>query len=59
MRMKAGHVTYQIMTVSLILLAFVLALLRVEAWIIGMVFLLFIVQYAVGTAVYRILENRM
>ena len=59
LRMKAGHITYQIMTVSLILLAFVLALFHVEAWIIGMVFLLFIVQCAVGTAVYRILENRM
>ena len=59
LRMKAGHVTYQIMTVSLILLAFVLALFHVEAWIIGMVFLLFIVQFAVGTMVYRILENRM
>ena len=59
LRMKAGHVTYQIMTVSLILLAFVLALFHVEAWIIGMVFLLFVVQCAVETMVYRILENRM
>ena len=59
LRMKAGHVTYQIMTIFLILLAFVLALFRVEAWVIGMVFLLFIFQWAVGTMVYRILENRM
>ena len=59
LRMKAGYVTYQIMTIFLILLAFVLALFRVEAWVIGMVFLLFIFQWAVGTMVYRILENRM
>ena len=59
LRMKAGHVTYQIMTIFLILLAFVLALFRVEVWVIGMIFLLFIFQWAVGTMVYRILENRM
>ena len=59
LRMKAGYVTYQIMTIFLILLAFVLALFRVEVWVIGMIFLLFIFQWAVGTMVYRILENRM
>ena len=59
LRMKAGHVTYQIMTIFQILLAFVLALFRVEVWVIGMIFLLFIFQWAVGTMVYRILENRM
>lgn len=59
LRMKAGHVTCQIMTVFLILLAFVLTLFHVEVWVSGMIFLLFIFQYAVGTMVYRILENRM
>lgn len=59
LRMKTGHVTCQIMTIFLILLAFVLALFRVEVWISGMIFLLFIFQWAVGTMVYRILENRM
>lgn len=59
LRMKTGHVTCQIMTIFLILLAFVLALFRVEVWVSGMIFLLFIFQWAVGTMVYRILENRM
>ena len=59
LRMKAGHVTYQIMTFSLLLIGFVLALFRVEAWVIGMIFSFFIFQWAVGTIVYRILEKRM
>lgn len=58
LRMKAGHVTYQIMTVFLILLAFILALFRAEVWVIGMVFLLFIFQWAVGTIVYRMIEKK-
>lgn len=59
LRMKAGHVTYQIMTFSLLLIAFMLALFRAEAWVIGMVFLLFVFQWAIGIMVYRILEKRM
>ena len=59
LRMKAGHVTYQIMTFSLLLIGFVLALFRVEAWVIGMIFSLFIFQWVIGTMAYRILEKRM
>lgn len=59
LRMKAGYATYQIMTFSLLLIAFVLALFRVEAWIIGMIFSLFIFQWVVGIMVYRVLEKRM
>lgn len=59
LRMKAGHVTYQIMTFSMLLIAFILALFRVEAWVIGMIFSLFVFQWAIGTMVYRILEKRM
>lgn len=59
LRMKAGHTTYQIMTFFLLLIAFVLALFRAEAWVIGMIFSLFIVQWVVGTIVYRILEKRL
>lgn len=58
-RMKAGHVTYQIMTISLLILSFTLALFRVEAWIIAMIFLLFVFQWIIGIIVYRILEKRM
>ena len=59
LRMKAGYVTYQIMTISLLLIAFALSLFRVEAWIIGMIFSLFLFQWVVGIMVYRILEKRM
>lgn len=59
LRMKAGYITYQIMTIFLLLIAFILALFRVEAWVIGMIFSLFILQWVVGTMVYRILEKRM
>lgn len=59
LRMKAGHVTYQIMTFSLLLTGFVLALFRAEPWVTGMIFSLFIFQWVVGTMVYRVLEKRM
>lgn len=57
--MKAGHITYQIMTFLLLILSFILALIRAEAWIIAMIFLLFILQWVIGTIVYRILEKKM
>ena len=59
LRMKAGHVTYQIMTFSLLILSLILALIRVEVWIMAMIFLLFVFQWLVGVIVIRILEKRM
>ena len=59
LRMKAGHVTYQIMTFSLLILSLILALVRVEAWIIAMIFLLFVLQWLVGVIVFHMLEKRM
>ena len=59
LRMRAGYVTYQIMTLGLLGLAFVLALFRAEAWVIAMVFGLFILQWVIGTAVYRRLEKQI
>lgn len=59
LRMKAGHVTYQIMTFSLLILSLILALVRVEVWIIAMIFLLFVLQWLAGIIVFRILEKRM
>ena len=59
LRMKAGHITYQIMTFLLLLLAFMLSLFRAEAWIIVMIFLLFVFQWLVGFIAYRILEKKM
>lgn len=59
LRMKAGHVTYQIMTFSLLILSLILVLIRVEVWITAMIFLLFVLQWLVGVIVFRILEKRM
>lgn len=58
LRMKAGHVTYQIMTFSLLILSLILALVRVEVWIIAMIFLLFVLQWLVGVIVFHMLEKR-
>lgn len=58
-RMKAGHMTYQIMTFSMLILAFVLALLHVEAWVIAIFMGLFILQWIMGIIVYRTLEKKM
>lgn len=59
LRMKAGHITYQITTILLLALSFVLALFRADAWITAMVLLLCLFQWAAGIIVFRILENRM
>lgn len=59
LRMKAGHVTYQIMTFSLLILSLILALVRVEVWIIALIFLLFVLQWLVGVIVFHMLEKRM
>lgn len=59
LRMKAGHVTYQIMTFSLLILSLILALIRAEVWITAMIFLLFVLQWLVGVIVFHMLEKRM
>lgn len=59
LRIKAGHVTYQIMTFSLLILSLILALVRVEVWIIALIFLLFVLQWLVGVIVFHMLEKRM
>lgn len=59
LRMKAGHVIYQIMTFSLLILSLILAFIRVEAWVTAMIFLLFIFQWAIGIIVFRVLEKKI
>lgn len=59
LRMKAGHITYQIMAFAMLMLSFILTLFRAEAWVIATMFLLFIAQWALGMIVYHILEKRM
>jgi len=58
-RMKSGQITYQIMTFSLLGLSFVLALFRVSSLVVALLFILFILNWAVGTVVYHVLEKRM
>ena len=47
------------MLVVLFLVALVLALIRAEAWMILLVFLLTIFQWAIGVIIFRVLEKRM
>lgn len=59
LRMKSGHISYQIMIYLLFVLSFILALVRAEVWIIGMIFILCIVQWVIGIVIYRVLEQKM
>lgn len=58
-RERTGYVTYVVMAITLPVLSFILALFHVEAWIIGMVFLIFLFQCVVWTIVFRRVEKRM
>lgn len=59
LRMRAGHLTLQIMIVTLLLLDFLLSLLRVEVWVIGMIFMLFVMCWIVWDVTCKVLEKRM
>lgn len=58
-RERTGYVTYVVMAITLPVLSFVLAMFHVEAWIIGMVFLIFLFQCIVWTIVFHRIEKRM
>lgn len=58
-REKAGYITNQITAIVLMILMVILALLHVEAWIIGMVLLIFLFQWIVWTITFHRLEKRM
>lgn len=59
LRVKAGYNTYTFMLFVFLILDTVLAIIRVEAWIIAMVGLLFIVQWIIYTISYRFFEKKM
>ena len=59
LRAKAGLVTCQVTIILLFILEFILVLLHVEAWIIGLVFSLLIFQWIVWAVVFHTLEKRM
>lgn len=57
LRMKAGSLVYQLMTFVYLFVAFVLALLHIEAWIIGIIFGLFLLQTFLGIVLYKHFEK--
>lgn len=59
LRMKSGHISYQLMCLVLFVLAFALALFKAPAWVIAMVLLLSVGQYLLGIAVFHWLEKRL
>ena len=58
-REKAGYIVYQITAIALMVLMVILALLHVKAWIVEMVFAIFLFQLVVWTVVFHRLEKRM
>ena len=59
LRMRAGYLVNQLMFWILLGLDFVLALLKAPAWIILILFVLWIFQYIVGVVIYHHLEKRL
>lgn len=59
LRMRAGYLVNQLMFWILLGLDFVLALLKAPAWIILILFVLWIFQYIVGIVIYHHLEKRL
>ena len=59
LRMRAGYLGNQVMVWILLGLGFVLALLKAPAWVILILFVLWIFQYIVGVVIYRHLEKRL
>jgi len=59
LRQMAGHRAYQIMFFALLAVDLLFALLRVEWWITGILFLLWIGQYLLGVVLFRYYEKRL
>lgn len=59
LRMRAGYLVNQLMFWILLGLDFVLALLKAPAWVILILFVLWIFQYIMGVVIYHRLEKRM
>ena len=55
--MKSGSLVYQLINFVYLFVAFVLALLHVEAWVIGIVLGLFLLQTFLGIILYRHFER--
>lgn len=54
---RLRSLVYQIMTFVYLFVAFVFALLHIEAWIIGVIFGLFLLQTFLGIVLYKHFEK--
>lgn len=59
LRMKSTSMVFQLMTFVLLFLAFIFSFLRVDAWIIAVIFGLFLLQILLSVTIYKYLEKRM
>lgn len=59
LRRMAGYRCYQIMYFVLLAVSLLFALLRVEWWMTGTIFLLWFVQYIMGVVFFRYYEKRL
>lgn len=59
LRHQAGYMTFQITTIGCFIGASITALVRVDAWIVGSLFLLAIVQYIIAGIIYKYLCEKM
>lgn len=59
LRAKAGQMAYQIMFFLLLFLSFLLAVLQAEAWIIAMMYGLWLFQWIIGIVIFKRLEKRL
>ena len=59
LRAKAGQMAYQIMFFLLLFISFLLAVLRAEAWVIAMMYGLWLFQWLLGVVIFRRLEKRL
>lgn len=59
LRMKAGSLVYQLMTFVFLFVAFVLALLHVEVWIITIIFGVVLLQTILGVVLYKHFEKNL
>ncbi len=59
LRAKAGLATCQITLIVSMVMAFILAVIRVEPWIIAMIFLYAIAQWLIYGVIYRRLQSRL
>lgn len=59
LRHQAGYMTFQITAIGCFVGAFVAAIFRLDAWIVGVLFVLAVVQYITANVIYKYLSTKM